>query len=121
MPQSFLLQDWTTVAGNAGTDTVIQSKNTWLDLGGYVDAVFYVEFSEYSGTSFRIYYKTSASGEDGTFSTMDSETPASTGVIMSIVRLSSATVPLSRWVRWEVNASAAYTCTFRVWVVARPG
>lgn len=121
MPQAFLLQDWTTLAGAAGSDTVIQSKDKWLDLGGYADVVFYVEFREYSGTSFRIYYKTSASGDDGAWSTMDSETPSSTGLIQSIVRYSAASVPLARFVRWEIGASAAFTATFRVWCVARPG
>jgi hypothetical protein len=120
MPQPFLLQDWTTVRG-AANQTVILSFEKYLDLGGYVDIIFYLQVSEVSSSPV-LSYQTAALLDEPFFATMTTRTlAAATTPYQDKVLFSSASVPLGRYVRWSITHTSAYSATFRVWAVARPG
>ncbi|MBI4701730.1 MAG: hypothetical protein HY744_11330 [Deltaproteobacteria bacterium] len=116
MPATYLLQDWKYVSGTAG-DEIVQEESGWLDLGGLTDVTFYLTVKSYSGAP-TIHYQTSPSKDNDLFASMDSVTPGAAGRTVTIVRYSSASEPLARWVRWRITAAAAFTMNFRLWVAA---
>lgn len=119
MPQAMLLQDWISIQGNSSSDSVIQSADTWKDLSLYTDVVFYLERKDYSGSTLTLHYQTSPTQDDSLFQDMDTVSISATGLTQTVVRFASATTPLARWVRWKVDAAAAWRLTFRVWMVVR--
>ncbi|MBI4704207.1 MAG: hypothetical protein HY744_24115 [Deltaproteobacteria bacterium] len=116
MPQTILLQDWKYVSGSS---EIVQAETGWLDLADFTDFAAYLSVKDLSGAP-TIYYETSPSKDNDLFATMASVAPGAAGRTVSIVRYSSASEPLARWVRWRINAAAAYTLNFRVWVAAVP-
>jgi hypothetical protein len=122
MPSVILLQDLISVRGLSSSDVAVQAADQWLDLGGYVDIKFHTQVYSGSGTSGRIYFQTSPTRDDGLFVNMDHNAAiTTTGLKTGIERFSSATVPLSRYLRWRITASAAWDVTFRTFVTVRPG
>lgn len=119
MPQAVLLQDWTSVQGNSSSDSVTQSADTWLDLSPYSDVVFFFDRKDFSGSGLTIRFQTSPTTDDSLFQDMATVSVSATGVTQTIVRFADASVPLARWVRWKVDASAAWRLTFRVWTTVR--
>lgn len=120
MSHAFLLQDWTTVSG---LDVIItQDPSEWKDLGGYVDVVFYIEVTEFSGTP-TMRLQTSPVEDEAFFGHMAAVSLASSGLVQVVVRYATASVPLRRWVRWRVSGlvGVPWSSTFRVWLCARPG
>ena len=121
MPDAILLQDWITVQGAGSTDPVTQSASGYQDFGGYADIILYLDVSDYSGSSPRVYYQTAPTKDEDTFQTLGSTVVSATGLTQTINRYASASVPLARWVRWNVSAGSAFQMTFRLWAVARRG
>ena len=126
---SFILADWTAVAGVAqtGGSTVTQDETGWLDLAAFQDVVIYLDCREATPTSPgpTIAFETSPAKDNGLFQAL-----ASTGLAASpaptVLRalMLSSTVPLARYLRWKITgpSGAAWDATFRVLVAANsPG
>lgn len=126
MPASMILQDWTVVQGQNASTTVTMPADRWVDLGGFVDVMFFTEISSYTGGySGEIEFQTSPTRDESLFLTMDSVSFSEGVPAIKIVRFATATTPLSRWVRWKVSATGATTnrwdVSFRTWMTVRPG
>jgi hypothetical protein len=122
----YVLQDWITIRGAAGTNTSItQGEQSWMGFAPYQDIVFWLEVREVtlaSATNVTVNYETAPSKDESLFLPMVTgvavtaalATPAVTKVILA----QNPTVPLARWVRWKLNltgtASASWDMTFRV-------
>lgn len=120
MPQSVLLQDWLTVKGVSSGEVVVQPAEDWVDLGGYVDVIFYLDVRDFSGSP-TIRYQTGPTQDESLFSTVSSIAVTATGLTQTAVRYASASVPIRRYVRWRIGGTAAFSLTFRVWMIARRG
>ena len=122
---SFVLTDWTAVAGPTGPSTFTQDESGWLDLSAFQDVVIYLDVREVSSTP-TIAFETSPCREDGLFQPIASTTLSSSGTQPSILRglMLGSAVPLARYLRWKITGlpAAAWDATFRVLVVANsPG
>jgi hypothetical protein len=114
MGAAVVLQDWITIQGLATTDIVIQSPDHWVDASQWSDAIFYTEVRDYAGSA-RLFLQTSPTADETLFEDMASISVAATGTTTSIIRFASASVPLSRYVRWKADATAAnWRVVFRI-------
>lgn len=108
------LQDWTTLQGLSSSDVVIQSPDGWVNASTHTDAIIYSEVRDYAGGA-RLFVQTSPTADESLWDAMVSLSIGATGLTTSIVRFSSASVPLSRLVRWKVDATAAnWRLVFRI-------
>lgn len=124
---SFVLQDWTTVGGAAGS-TVIQGEKDWLDMSPFQDVVAWIDvrYATLTNTPF-IKLETAPSKDESLFMFMG----AGTGIAMvgsptpTVVQymMGSATVPVAECLRWKIIGGAvAWEATFRILVAANaPG
>jgi hypothetical protein len=121
---NFILQDWNSFAGLAGSTTFTQDESGWLDLAPFQDVVVYVDCRETSAGAPTIAFETSPCREDGLFQ-MATMTMSSAGTQPKVVRalMLGSTVPLARYLRWKLTGPAgAWETTFRAIVVANsPG
>jgi hypothetical protein len=109
-----VLQDLITIQGLATTDIVIQSPDKWVDASKWSDVILYSQVYDYAGSA-RLFLQTSPTADEALFETMASIAVASTGTTTSIIRFASASVPLSRYVRWMADATAAnWRVVFRI-------
>jgi hypothetical protein len=119
MAASFLLQDWNTVRGNFTTVTVTQQESDYADLAPFQDVVVFIEVADVAGTP-TIQIQTSPTKDDVLFQSMDATASfnPSVGVATKVLRYSSVTVPLARYLRWKFTtaSSAPWSCTFRIWL-----
>lgn len=122
MPQSLLFQNTTTVQGQSASDKVAQTRGI-LDLGGAIDVVIWSLIYAYSGSGVRLWFETSATGDDGSWLNVGSVIAATaTKPALVKVTFADASVPVSRYLRWVVyGSSGSFSLTFQSWVVARPG
>lgn len=124
---TFILQDWTTVRGS--NNTVIQSEADWIDLTPYQDVVIWIDVREVTGTV-ALQLQTSPTKDEVFFLAA----PGGTGIYQlspvtattqapQKVLMSAATVPLARYLRWQLSsASTPYDVTFRIMISANaPG
>jgi hypothetical protein len=124
---TFVLQDWVLIKGGTGVSQVNQPEHEWLDLEHYQDVTFWLSVNEVSSNSCSISYQTSPTKDDAVFTNMATAvtlttTTASTTPIITQVLMLSATVPLARFVRWQINGTAPWEASFRVLVAANaPG
>ena len=124
---TFILQDWTTIRGTSTTATITQGESGWLDLTSYQDVVFWVDVREFTGTTVTMTLQTSPTKDDSLFTAIVTAfllvLNTSTAQIQKAT-LSNATVPLARYVRWQLNGPAVtpWDATFRVLAAANsPG
>ena len=116
---TFILQDWITVRG--ANNTVTQSESEWLDLTQYEDVGFWIDVREVTGTV-TLNIQTSPTKDESFFAAANIYqnaalaasatpiTPSTTKVLMS-----SATIPIARYVRWSLTSSTAtFDATFRI-------
>jgi hypothetical protein len=115
---SFILQDWTTIRGGSGVSTVTQQETDWLDLAAFQDVVFWIDVKETTGSP-TLYLQTAPTLDDSFFQAMI------TGVAMTAAAaptVLSATVPLARYLRWQIVGTPTWDATFRIAVAANsPG
>jgi len=124
---AYILQDWTTIRGATSVTTITQEEDGWLDLSPYQDVVFWVDAKSSTNTP-TITFQTSPSKDDSMFQALIAGYAVPTGGVLTPAVLSafmvSATVPLARYVRWQLTASTSGTwdASFRVLVSANaPG
>ena len=115
---AFILQDWTTVRG--GTTTVTQAEREWLDHELYQDVIFWLQVSEQTGSP-TLAYQTSPNKDESLFSSLLAS-PISVSVTASArvsqILMLSASVPLARYVRWQLAGTPTWDATFRIVVAA---
>ncbi len=121
---AFMLQDWTTIRGSV--TTVTQGEDGWLDLTAYQDLVFWVDCREQSGSSApTIAFQTSPTKDESLFTSIVTATTLAASATPTVVKalLASATVPIARYLRWQLTGpSGTWDATFRVLVAANsPG
>jgi hypothetical protein len=122
---AFILQDWITIRGASTVATITQGEDSWLDLTAYQDLVFWIDCREFTGTTPTITFQTSPTKDETLFTAIATATTlaaSSTPVIVKAL-LASATVPIARYLRWQLNGPAStWDATFRVLVAANsPG
>ena len=121
--EGYLLQDWTTIASASSTTIITQSELGWLDLLDYRDIVFWLEVkSRTLGGAGGVFmrYETAPSKDDVLFSSMTGAffvVPTTTPDVHKVIEALNPAVPLCRWVRWRLQASAPtsdWGATFRI-------
>ena len=121
--QNYVMQDWITIRGSSNTP-VTQGEIGWLDMSAYQDINFWVDVREFSGsTTPTLYFQTSPNKEDLLFAApagaMASLTLTLTPSNPYRVLLATASVPIARYVRWQlIGPNSAWDATFRVLVTA---
>jgi hypothetical protein len=88
------------------------------DLAGYQDLAAYVSTTVVTGGP-TLFLETAPSAETS-FDAMWANALASNEEHRPIIRYATATVPLSRWVRWRLEGplSTSAAVTFRIWLAA---
>jgi hypothetical protein len=118
---AFILQEWTTIRG--GVTTVTQGEDGWLDLTPYQDLVFWVDVREATGTP-SITLQTSPTKDESLFTAVVAATTISASATPVVIKatLSGATVPVARYLRWQLNGTPTWDATLRVLIAANsPG
>jgi hypothetical protein len=122
-----LLCDWTRVLGTSTSSPIIQGEDQWLDLAPYQDVVYWVDVRDVSGTV-QLNLETAPTKDDLYFKPMVSAAGLTTlaagvGPVAYPALVSSALVPLARWVRWKlISASGTWNVTMRIFAsVNAPG
>lgn len=120
----FLLQDWVDISGPTAAGNVIQSESGWLDLSGYRDVIAWLDIRETTpaspSTTPTVLYQTAVTKDDGLFTTVATvASPLSTGVTLTTILQDTATVPVARWFRWQIQgAGPPWDLCFRIWLAA---
>jgi hypothetical protein len=120
----FILQDWTTIRGGGSVTTVTQQETDWLDLSPYQDVVFWVDVKEVTSNP-TLYLQTSPTLDDSFFQSMTTVTMAAAAAptVVALLMLSaSTTIPVARYVRWQIAGTTTWDATFRIALAANsPG
>ena len=123
--RSILLQDWITLAGNTSSEDIFQSPQHYVDSTGFADAVFYIQISEISG-ALQLWIQSLFDKADRFPFYVTEEKADTTGLTLIKANLKDITGPqdgaISSWLRWAVlDATGAWSITFRIWMVGREG
>ena len=132
---TFLLQDWVTLRGSGSSSPVIssltQSEDGYLDMSGYSDVVVWFDVKDVvlgtGMTGITLDFQTAPTKDDAYFRAMatgislTASSPSATpGVFLAL--MNSASIPVSRWLRWKLTAagtpSTAWSVTIRMFVSA---
>jgi hypothetical protein len=117
---SVLLQDWVTLSlgSSVSPNTITQGADKWLDLTTVTDAVFYLDVKQPGSGSNAIAYQTAPRREDASFVTMVTMPIALTTTTQTTPVIAAyASVPVARYVRWQVSfAGSLLSVTFRIWL-----
>ena len=109
-----LIRDWIVLNGETSADEITQSREDQLNTLPYTDAVFFLQVKE-SNVTMTIDYQTAPLDDEPFWQTMRSVTFKGATSIMSIIRFSAATTPLSALVRYKVSsASNDWNVSFRI-------
>lgn len=122
MCHAILLQDWLTVQGNLRTTIIPQQEASYADLIDYKDVAIYVHAADFTNTPL-LEIQTSPTREEAFFRTIASFSITTVGLqAIAVVRHATASIPLTRWVRWRLNGALdIYRLTFRIWLAGNPG
>lgn len=117
---TFILQELSTIRG--GATTVTQNESGWLELTPFSDLVIFTDCREASGSP-TILFQTSPTRDDLLFTAMMAGFAlVSNAQTVTKVLLTAATVPVARFVRWQITGAPTWDSTFRVYVAANsPG
>ena len=126
--RGFVLQDWITIRGATSITQVIQNEANWLSMEMFQDVIFWLQVTELTlgGGALGLNYETAPIKDDSLFQAMP--TPASPPSVaittatltpnLLAVKAASATLPVSRWVRWRLvpsgSPSSTWDVTFRI-------
>jgi hypothetical protein len=121
----FIMQPWRALRGNLAITSITQTESCWLDLSPYQDIVAWLEVKEVSaggGTNVQMAYQTSPTKDDSLFQAVVAAFNMGTGVTTTVMLKDSATVTLSRWLRWQLTVtgtpSSTWDATFRIFIAA---
>jgi len=125
---AFILQDWTTIRAASGVTTITQAEDQWLDLSPYQDVTFWIDTKSSTNTP-TIAFQTAPSKDDALFQAMvvpgySMPTGGVAAPVVVAAPMTTAAVPLARWLRWQVSATTGgiWDATFRVLIAANsPG
>jgi hypothetical protein len=127
----FVMQPWITIRGQSQTVAPInQSENCWLDLTMYQDVVAWLQVDGVTLgglTSVGVAYQTAPIKDELAFvNVTNAVTFNSSGwTIVTPMLASSTSVPLSRWLRWQVvvqGTGGPWDILFRIFIAANaPG
>jgi hypothetical protein len=127
----FILQDWTTIRGGGSVTTITQQETDWLDLSPYQDVVFWIDVKETTnnstaGGSPTLYLQTSPTLDDVFFQSMATGVTmvaaAAPTVLALLMASATTTVPVARYVRWQIVGTTTWDATFRIALAANsPG
>lgn len=126
---SFMLNNWTTIRGATTVGSITQSQSAWLDLSGFQDIVAWLDVREANaggGTAVTLTYQTSPTADEILFAPLTTAVTLTSGsVTVTKMLASAATVPIGRWLRWQLAVTGvptlAWDATFRVWIAANVG
>lgn len=119
---TFILQDWTTIRGAAGA-TITQHESEWLDLSMYQDAVFWVDVREATASP-TLTLQTAPTKDESFFQPIVAGFTVAGSATPTVVSafMTAASVPLARYLRWQLTSASAWDATFRIVVAANsPG
>ncbi|HTC70882.1 MAG TPA: hypothetical protein VK662_15030 [Acidothermaceae bacterium] len=102
-----------------------QAESDYLDLSPFQDVAFWIDVREVSGTTVTLTIQTGPSLDDALFTAMVAGTAlsaASVPIVQTAI-MTAASVPLARWVRWQLTGSGSpWDTTFRILAAANaPG
>jgi hypothetical protein len=115
--RTHVLQDWITVRGSSTVTSIVQNEQSYLDAAPYQDVMVYVDIRSFTGTLPTLSIETAPIKDGSLFTAMLSEfSPSSTLVVWKITLSANPAVPVARWVRWRLSATAGavWDMTFRV-------
>jgi hypothetical protein len=118
--ETFLLQDWVTIAGNPQIASVTQGADAWFDLGAHEDVLFYLEVKELTNTPV-MNYQTSPAPQDSLFLPVVTPFSVASGVRADAALFAYALTPPARYLRWQLtssNLSLNWHVTFRILMAA---
>ena len=115
----YVLQDWITIRGQTGLTSVTQTETDWLGLAPYQDVVFWIDVREVTfggATNIGINLQTAPIKEDALFANMQTFGATTNGltVIPNMSTNTATTVPLARWVRWQLKPNSTPTGTWDI-------
>lgn len=114
MGTAVIMQDWITLKGAASTDEIFQPSVDWVDAELFSDVTVLLDVKDMT-SGMGIEVQTSPAMDERLFQVMTSFAPSGTGITQSIVRFSSASVPLARYIRWRLrHPVGAWRITFRI-------
>jgi hypothetical protein len=121
----FIMQPWQTIRGNSTITAINQTESWWLDLTPYQDIVAWLEVKEVSvggGTNVQMAYQTAPTKDDTLFQAVVAAFNVATGVTTTVMLKDSATVSVSRWLRWQLTVtggpSSTWDAVFRIFIAA---
>ena len=94
----------------------------WLVASGVRDIVAWLEIREATNSSLLL--QTSPSKDISLVTTVATASPATPGVTATAILMDTATVPLARWLFWQVNIATGGSgdLCFRLWIATNsPG
>jgi hypothetical protein len=117
--RSFMLQDWTTIRGGTGVNTVTQQETDWLDLSAFRDVAFWIDVKETSGTPI-LGLQTAPARDDSLFLAMVTNVTLAVATAPTVVQAFAmqANVPIAWWLRWQLSGTPPWDATFRIFVAA---
>ena len=121
-----LFQDWISIGGS-GTTPFVQPRADWLDLGPFADVALWLEVRAVAnpgGGSVTLTYETSPSSDESTFVALAPPitlAAASAPIVTKVLLSSNPTVPLGRFLRWNVvgTTAGAWSVSLRIHVMAQ--
>lgn len=121
-----LFQDWISIAGS-GTTPFVQSSADWLDLGPFADLVLWLEVravANPSGGNITLTYETSPSSDESTFAALAAPITLAAGSVPLVTKVllsSNPSVPLGRFLRWNVvgTTAGAWSVSLRIHAMAQ--
>ena len=105
-----------TLSAGSGITLITQGADRWLEVKTAADAVFYLDV-KLPNANITISYQTAPRREDSSFVTMlGVPLTATTTTNVGSVLAAYASVPLAKYVRWQLGFAAASSLTFRLWM-----
>lgn len=121
--QTLELQDWRSLKCASTVSSFAQESSKWVDASAFKDVVFWLEVRAVTSggaSSFTPTYETAPSADETLFSALSSPIALAVGgPTVTKVLLSTASIPVARYVRWKISqtgATGSWDVTFRVFM-----
>jgi hypothetical protein len=120
---AFLLQNWVSINAASALTSVAQGEDDpcgWLDISAYEDVAFHLEVKSVTGTV-TMYYDTSPSRDETSFSPLLPGFTMATGVRVDQAIAAHTIPPHAQYLRWRLTnpgGAGSWGALFRIWVSA---